>query len=126
MWTHSPPDDPQCVTAPPGPFATTSIYSDYEDDTIGGNLAVTGLQTCWFGMLRNVVPGNLVDSHNTFDDPDANEVMQNTVHRNIACTGNSPAVQYGDSTATPNVVTRNATGECSFNLIPGPPVSVKA
>ena len=72
------------------------------------------------------MPGNLVVSHDVFSDPDANEVMQNTVGQNITCKGNSPAVQYGDSSASPNVVTGNASGECSFTLVPGPPVSVKA
>jgi hypothetical protein len=115
-----------CHATPPGPYAMTGIYSDYEDDTLGGNLEVTGLRTCWIGMLRNKVPGSLVDSNNVFSDPDANEVMQNSVGRNIACTGNSPAVQRGDSDATDNLVKGTASGECSFTLKPGPPVSVKA
>ena len=115
-----------CHAAPRGPYAMTGIYSDYEDDAIGGNLEVTGVRTCWFGMLRNKVPGDLVVSHNTFSDPDADEVMQNTVGKNVTCKGNSPAVQYGDSGATPNVVTGDAAGECSFTRVPGPPVSVKA
>ena len=115
-----------CIATPPGPYAMTGVYSDYEDDTIGGNLEVTGVRTCWFGMLRNRVPGNLVVSRDVFSDPDANEVMQNTVGKDITCKGNSPAVQYGDSSATPNVVTGTASGECSFTRVPGPPVSVKA
>ncbi len=119
-----------CVKPASGPFATTGVYSDYEDDTLGGtlggNLKVTGLRSCWIGMLRNHVPGNLVDSHNTFYDPDANETLANTVGKNISCTGNSPAVQYGDSGASPNHVTGNASGECAFTLASGTPVSVKA
>jgi hypothetical protein len=115
-----------CNAPASGPFVGWGDYSDYEDDSIGGNLHVTGLRTCWVGMLRNTVPGNLVDSGNSFADPDANEVMQNTVGKNITCTGNSPAVQYGDSGATPNVVTGKAFGECAFTLASGTPVSVKA
>jgi len=114
-----------CENAPPGPFADTGVYSDYEDVTLGGNLHVTGLRTCWLGMLRNHVPGNLVDSHNTLADPDANETVANTVGKNITCTGNSPAAQYGDSGASPNQVTGNASGECAFTLASGTPVSVK-
>ena len=113
--------------APPGPYAMTGVYSDYEDDTLGGSLQVTGVRTCWFGMLRNKVPGNLVVSNNMFSDPDANEVMQNSGRPETSpASGNSPAVQYGDSSATPNKVTGNASGECSFTRVPGPPVSVKA
>jgi len=115
-----------CNEPPSGPFAGTGDFSDYEDDTIGGNLHVTGLKSCWMGMLRNHVSGNLTDSQNQFNDPDANEALHNTVGKNITCTGNSPAVQYGDSGETPNVVTGKAFGECAFTLASGTPVSVKA
>ena len=116
-----------CDSPPGSLFAQigTGAYSDYEDDTIGGSLHVTGLRTCWIGILRNDVTHNLVDSHNSFSDPDANETMQNAVGGNIACTGNSPAVQYGDSSATPNVVKGHASGECTFTPASGPAVSVK-
>ena len=42
---------------------------------------------------------------------------------NLACSGNSPAVQLGDSDGSPNLVAGNATGECGFNVMlpnPGP------
>jgi hypothetical protein len=102
------------------------VFSDYEDNTIGGNLQVTGLRTCWIGIIRNHVSGDMTDSNNVFSDPDANEALQNTVGQNIVCTGNNPAVQYGDSQASPNVVTGTASGECAFALASGTPVSVKA
>ncbi len=40
-----------------GIFATleSPVYSDYEDSTIGGNLRVTGLGSCWYGALRDHV-----------------------------------------------------------------------
>src|ERR1700733_6980241 len=50
-------------------------------------------------------------------DPDAGEVLQNTVGDDIACFGNSPAVQFGDSGASPNVVDGRAFGECGFNVL---------
>ena len=126
---------------PSGVFAAfhSPVYSDYEDNTIGGNLAVIGVQTCWLGSLRNTVGGSIIDLKNTMADPDAGEVLQNTVHGNIACFGNSPAVQFGDSGASPNVVGGYAFGQCGFNVIsPDPnypngdgtggpqPISVKA
>lgn len=110
-------------------------FSDYEDNTIGGNFAIVGLKTCWLGALRNTVRGSIVDIHNTMADPDAGEVLQNTVDGSIACFGNSPAVQFGDSGASPNAVGRHAIGQCGFNVIsPDPnygsggpqPISVKA
>jgi hypothetical protein len=117
-----------CADPASGLFARIGfgVYSDYEDDTIGGNLHVTGLLSCWIGIIRNTVAGNFVDSGNTFADPDADGALQNTVGRSVACAGNTPAVQYGDSGATPNVVTGRASGECAFTLASGRPVSVKA
>ena len=75
------------------------------------------------------------EAHRVTSDPDAGEVLQNTVHGSIACFGNTPAVQFGDSGASPNVVGRHAIGQCGFNVIsPDPnygsggpqPISVKA
>jgi hypothetical protein len=124
-----------CV--PKGGFAAfgSPVYTDFEDNTMQGNLFVGGLGTCWLGSLRNVVAGNLVDTNNTMADPDAGEVVQNTVQGNIVCVGNSPAVQFGDSGAAPNLVAGNAVGQCGFNVfMPDPfydgggpqPISVKA
>jgi len=125
----------------PGLFGAlqSPAFSDYEDNTIGGNLTVAGLQTCWLGMLRNNVHGNLGAFKNTMADPDAGEVLQNTVHGSIVCVANSPAVQFGDSGASPNVVSGHAVGQCGFDVFsPDPnypngdgtggpqPISVKA
>ena len=114
-------------------------FTDYEDNTIGGSLTVVGLQTCWMGSLRNTVHGSLIDVGNTMADPDAGEVLQNTVHGDLACFADSPVVQFGDSGASPNVVGHHALGECGFNVMsPDPnfpngdgtggpqPISVKA
>ena len=104
--THSPTDDPQCVTAPPGPFATTGVYSDYEDDTIGGNLQVTGAPDVLVRdapQRRAGQPGRLAQHLRRPRRQRGH--AEHRRHGNIACTGNSPAVQYGDSGATPNMVT---------------------
>jgi hypothetical protein len=90
------------------------VFSDYEDNTVGGDLLIGGLQTCWLGGLRNDVRGSVVDAKNTFADPDADEVVSNTVHGTMACFANSPAVQFGDSFGTSNQVGGWALGECGF------------
>jgi hypothetical protein len=110
------------------------VFSDNEDNTIGGDLKVTGLQTCWMGALRNHVRGNILAANNTMADPDAGEVLTNVVHGSIACFRNSPVVQYGDSMGSPNKVRGHAFGECAFNVKkpnPAPngpltPISVKS
>lgn len=125
-----------CEVPTSGVFAAlqSPVFSDYEDNRVGGNLSVSGLQSCWFGALRDKVGGNLVNAGNKLGDPDAEEVHSNHIRGNIGCFGNSPAVQFGDAVGgVPNKVTGNAVGECAFNvLLPNPapsgpltPISVK-
>jgi hypothetical protein len=109
------------------------VFSDFENNSVGGSLAIAGLQTCWLGALRNVVHGTGLDIKNTFADPDANEVLSNTVEGSMVCLANSPQVLYGDSGGVPNQVRGFAFGECGFGVEqpdPAPsgpltPISVK-
>ncbi len=109
-------------------------YSDYEDNTVAGDVSITGLNSCWLGFIRNKAQSDVRISHNTMADPDANEIVTNTVAGDLACFANSPAVQFGDSAGASNIVGGNARGQCGFNvLIPNPepsgpltPVSVPA
>ena len=122
--------------SPPALFSTPDFPCDDEADPlntpvlsateyIGGNLIVTGMDTSWYGIIRNTVRGSVIDTGNT-TAPDGNEVSDNTVYGNLVCSGNDPAVEYGDSNGSPSEVGGNATGECGFNvLIPNPsPISV--
>lgn len=110
------------------------VFSDYEDNTISGNVIVGGIQSCWFGALRNHVDGNVIVIGNSFGDPDANEVISNHIAGNAICMGNSPQDQFGDSMGVPNKVSGNALGECGFTTLePNPepngpltPISVHA
>jgi len=111
----------------PPPVGPSPAYSDYEDNTIGGNLRVTGLQSCWFGALRDKIGGSFTYANNTLADPDASENFTNTISGNFLCSGNSPVVHYGDSGGSTNIVGGFATGECAFGVTqpqPGPPVPV--
>jgi hypothetical protein len=103
----------------PGAFADIKSppFTDAEDNSIGGNLTITGLHSCWLGALRNSVRGSVFVAGNTMADPDAMEVLANRIHGSIACFNNSPAVQYGDSGSSPNLVKRHAFGECSFHVL---------
>jgi hypothetical protein len=106
-----------CAPPAKGVFALmqSPAYSDYEDNAIGGDLNIVGLQSCWLGALRNRVAGSVLDANGTFADPDASEVNSNFVQGNMVCLGNSPSVQFGDSMGTPNRVAGDARGECSFH-----------
>ena len=108
-------------------------FFDAEDNFIGGNLAIIGLRTCWAGALRNSVRGSVLNTNNRFADPDANEILANAIRGSIACFANVPAVQYGDSGSSPNLVRGRAFGQCAFSVRkpdPAPngplrPISVK-
>jgi hypothetical protein len=110
------------------------VFSDYEDNFVGGNLAIAGLHSCWLGALRNHVRHGFLAVSNKMKDPDANELNSNFIRGSMACFGNFPAVQYGDGHGVPNRVGRFAFGQCGFRVLkpnPAPkgpltPISVRA
>ena len=97
-------------------FLKIPVFSDAEDNNVGGSISFVGLRTCWLGALRNYVRGNVIDVGNKMADPDANEFLANTIRGSIACFANVPAVQYGDSMSSPNKVRGRAFGECAFGV----------
>jgi hypothetical protein len=125
-----------CNTPTTGIFASlqSPVYSDYEDNYIGGDLDIAGLQTCFIGIARNNIQGGLSDIGNVFADPNANEVKSNQIHKGFDCSDNSPSVQFGQGGGVSNQVVGFALGECSFDtLLPDPapaggltPISVQA
>lgn len=92
-------------------------YTDLEDSTIGGNLTVSGVQSCFVASFRNQVGGNVTFSNNVTSDGDGNELGSNLIGGNLACASNDPAVQFGDSGAAPNMVGGNASGDCGFGVV---------
>jgi hypothetical protein len=92
-------------------------YSGYFDGSIGGNLSVTNLTTCWYGTFRVDIGGNLINDNIVNNDPDGSEVATNVIHGSAVCLNNSPAVQFGDSNGQPNKVGGVAVGECGFNVL---------
>ena len=116
-----------CFTAPtPAPWSEDTAlinagsnpqFTDFEDNSIGGNLTVIGVQTCWLGSLRNQVRGNVTFAGNVTSDPDGLEIDNNLLGGNMTCLNNDPAVQYGDSGAAPNMVGGFGIGECGFKVV---------
>jgi len=94
------------------PFLEEPDFSDLEDSTVYGTLTIDHLRSCWLGTLRVTVYGNMTVSNNTMGDPDAMEIVSNTVYGNLACVGNTPAVHVGDSKGRPNKVTGLKLGQC--------------
>jgi hypothetical protein len=94
-----------------------------KDNQIDGNVIVHGWKGAWFGVIRNVVGGNVIVSHTvgtrTSEPPqdpthlDSTEVQTNTIAGNLICVGNTPPAQVNpDDGGQPNIVGGNAVGEC--------------
>jgi hypothetical protein len=92
-------------------------YTDFEDNSIGGNFSMTGVQTCWLGALRDFVGGSINIAGDITSDPDGMEIDNNLTGGNLTCLNNDPAVQFGDSGAAPNLVRGFGIGECGFGVV---------
>lgn len=90
-----------------GPF-----FATVHDSTVGGSVVVRRLHSCWFGLIRTTVGGTARLIGNRFGDPDAMEIVTNTIGGNLACFNNAPQAQIGDSGGAPNVVGGQKRGEC--------------
>jgi hypothetical protein len=118
---------PQSGPLPPAPWsndpnlAFTPVYSDFEDATIGGNLTMSGLTSCWLGSLRDQIGGSGTWIANSMGDPDAMEIGSNLINGNMTCFANSEGgtsgVQFGDGGGAPSTVGGFALGQCGFNVL---------
>ncbi len=107
---------------PSGPFALfgVPVYSDYEDLTVRGSLEVGNLTSCWLGVARVQVGGDLRMIGNQLADPDAIEIIANQIRRNLACFGNSQVWDSADlgeeglypRLPEPNTVGGKRLGQC--------------
>lgn len=64
-------------------------FSDYEDSTIGGNVTITGVKTCWIGLARDKVSGSTKVNKNDLADPDGIEILANKISGNLTCKHNT-------------------------------------
>lgn len=123
---NSTPVTPPSTAGAPAPWSEdasldfTPVYSDVEDTSVGGNLSIVGLNSCWLGSLRDQIGGSATLVNNTMADPDAMEIGSNLIDSNMTCFGNSAGgvstVQFGDGAAAPNSVGGWALGQCGFNV----------
>ena len=88
-------------------------YSTYEDVTVGGNVTIFALRSCWLGVIRTQVHGSVVFVNNVLGDPDGNEIVTNVIGGDLFCYRNSPKPQVGDSTGSPNIVGGRELGQCA-------------
>jgi hypothetical protein len=88
-------------------------------DTIGKNLTVSGVTADWLGVQFSRISGNATLTNITATDPTdptgipTIQVVENTVGRNLNCTGLAPRVAGGLFPGEVNHVGGNATGQCA-------------
>jgi hypothetical protein len=122
-----------CSPPFPTPFSQlmSPVFSAYEDSSVRGNLDVTGLHSCWLGVARVRVGGNLRFTNDKLGDPDAIEILGNHVRKDLVCRGNSAVWDSAENpsnpmgalfprTAQPNNVHGNRLGQCVKSTPPTP------
>jgi hypothetical protein len=86
-------------------------------NTIGGNLTISGVTADWLGVQFNGISGNTTLTNITATDPGEPgrtvAVVENTVGRNLTCTGLAPGVSGGFIPGEVNHVAGNANGQCA-------------
>jgi hypothetical protein len=112
-----------CDTSP-GVFGVfgAPAFSTYEDGSVGGNVNVTNVNSCWMGLARMAVHGNAAYMNNQMADPDAIEIVSNDIHGNLSCRGNSMTWDSGDLTEELfprfpqyNTVDGKRSGQCFYS-----------
>jgi hypothetical protein len=95
------------------------VYSAYEHSSVGGDVRVTGVRSCWMGLVTLHVGNNMVVRNNKLADPDAIEILANHIARNLVCRGNSRTWDSAEAGAhlfpripQPNKVKRHRAGQC--------------
>ena len=95
------------------------VFSTYEDSSVGGNLNISNVTSCWMGTARVDIAGNASYVGNQLADPDAIEIVLNHIHGNLSCAGNSMVWDSGDLTEDlfprvpqPNTVDGKRKGDC--------------
>jgi hypothetical protein len=84
-----------------------------KNNTIGGNLTVTGATPEWVGVLLNKVGGNVILTNITIAPGETIQVTLNTIRANLICSGLAPAVSGGVIPGEVNVVGGHALGQCA-------------
>jgi hypothetical protein len=104
--------------APQDALGGAPAYATFEDLSVGGNATISNWKSCWLGLFRTTVGGNVDFHNNVTADPDGNEIQTNIVSGNLDCHGDNPAAQQGDSGGNPNIALGHATGECATLIGP--------
>ena len=90
-----------------------------EGSHVGGNVTISGLTSCWLGLTHSRFDGSVHVLNNQLADPDAIEILDNDIGRNIVCQQNSMMWDSADITEAlyprmwePNRVSGIRVGQC--------------
>jgi hypothetical protein len=107
---------------PIGVFALfeSPVFSVVEGGHVGGKVTITNLTSCWLGITHSQIEGGVNLQNNQLADPDAIEVLDNSIGGNIVCQGNSMMWDSADLVEDslfprlwePNTVGGNRIGQC--------------
>jgi hypothetical protein len=88
-----------------------------KNNTVGGNLSMSGITDEWVGVMFNQIAGNVNLSDITLHDVDPGApgvyIVENTVGRNLNCSGLEPGVSPGFIPGEVNHVGHRANGQCA-------------
>jgi hypothetical protein len=95
-------------------------FSAYEDSIVHGNITIKGMESCWLGLNRLQVHGNVRLSGNRMADPDAIEILSNTIFGELVCRENTMVWNSAEKSfgglfprvPMPNKVTGKRSGQC--------------
>ena len=107
---------------PVGVFAAfdSPVFSVVEGSHVGGGVTITGLTSCWLGITHSQIDGGVRLQNNQLADPDAIEVLDNSIGGNIVCQQNSMMWDSADTVEDslyprqwePNTVGGERVGQC--------------
>jgi hypothetical protein len=98
------------------------VFSAFEDMTVAGNIRIRSVRSCWAGIARAHVTGDVIIRDDKYNDPDAMEIVSNLIQGNLSCEGVSRTWDSGDLSNNlfprqpqPNTVHGKRSGQCVLN-----------
>jgi len=100
-------------------FMNSPVFSAYEVGTVGGDVRISSVHSCWMGVVQLKIGNTMVMFRNRLADPDAIEILANHITGNLICRGNSMVWNSSEAgnglfprDPHPNTVGRNRKGQC--------------
>ena len=106
---------------PQGIFSAfgSPVYSTYETGSVGGDVRISSVLSCWMGIARLKIGNTMVMHFNKLADRDAIEILANNITGSLICRGNSMTWNSTEAgphlfprVPEPNTVGRNRKGQC--------------